>query len=228
VIVARPTAWLACLVMLLVTAGVHAQATKPAPPPAVKGRFEGETLNRATGSAAKGESATTKAAAPSTGIETFRVIAALALVIVVIFLLRWIAQQFFGLPSARKSSRAVQVLGRSIISPKQQVLLLQVGKRVIVVGDCGGQMNALAQITDPDEIAELSGKVQEDKAASTTKSFGNIFGKAQTKFDEAEEAPKQMSTSSDDVDPALATTQAELSGLMDKVRSVAAGMKKPS
>jgi flagellar protein FliO/FliZ len=224
----RPTRWLALLVMLLVTAGVHAQSTRPAPPPPVKGKFEGESLNRATGSGGKAESSTTKPAAPSTGLETVRVVAALALVIVVIFLLRWIAQQFFGMPSAKKTSRAVQVLGRSMISPKQQVLLLQVGKRVIVVGDSGGQMNPLAQITDPDEIAELAGKVQEDKAISSSKSFGSLFGKAQTKFDEPEANEKPAAGTPDDLDPALANTQAELSGLMEKVRRVAAGINKPS
>lgn len=224
---ARPTQWLALLVMLLVTAGVHAQSTKPAAPP-VKGKFEAVTINRATESGSKAESSTTKPVAPSTAMETFRVVAALVLVIVVIFLLRWIAQQFFGMPSARKSSRAVQVLGRSMISPKQQVLLLQVGKRVIVVGDSGGQMSPLAQITDPDEIAELAGKVQEDKTASSSKSFGSLFGKAQTKFDEPVAAEKPAADGPDGLDPALATTQAELSGLMEKVRRVAAGMNKPS
>lgn len=224
----RPTGWLTLLVMLWVTAGVSAQTTAPAaPPPPVKGKYDGESLKRTAGNASGAAQSTTRPAPTSTGFETVRVVFALGLVIVVIFLLRWIAQQFFGMPSIRKSSRAVQVLGRSMVSPKQQVLLLQVGRRVIVVGDCGGQMSALAQITDPDEIAELAGKIQEDNAASSTRTFGSLFGKAQATFEEPEEVEKKPAGDGSDLDPALATTRAELSGLMEKVRSVARGMKRP-
>ena len=228
--IARLAGWLtACVVMLCATAGVYAQTTKPAapPPPVAVGQFDKQSIERPAGTpVSKKDLTTVKPTTPSSGMDTFRVIAALAMVIVVIFLLRWIAQQFFGMPTAKKSSRAVQVLSRSMISPKQQVLLVQVGRRVIVVGDTGGQMSPLAQITDADEIAELVGQLREDKTTTTAKSFGNIFGRAQTKFEEPDEPEVKREEGPDDLDPALATTQAELSGLMEKVRSVAAGLKR--
>jgi flagellar biogenesis protein FliO len=220
---------MACVVMFCATAGVYAQTTKPAapPPPAAVGHFDKQTIERPAGTTtAKKDPAAVKPATPASGMDTFRVLAALAMVIVVIFLLRWIAQQFFGMPTAKKSSRAVQVLSRSMISPKQQVLLVQVGRRVIVVGDNSGQMSPLAQITDADEIAELVGQLREDKTTASAKSFGNIFGRAQTKFEEPDEREDKREERPDDLDPALATTHAELSGLMDKVRSVAQGMRR--
>jgi flagellar biogenesis protein FliO len=228
--IARLSAWLvACVVMFCATAGVSAQTTKPvAPsPPAAVGHFDKQTIERPAGTTiAKRDAAAVKPTTSSSGMDTFRVLAALAMVIVVIFLLRWIAQQFFGMPTAKKSSRAVQVLSRSMISPKQQVLLVQVGRRVIVVGDTGGQMSPLAQITDADEIAELVGQLREDKTTATAKSFGNIFGRAQTTFEENDVPEEKREEGPEDLDPALATTQAELSGLMERVRSVARGMKR--
>ena len=115
-----------------------------------------------------------------------------------------------------------RVLSRSIIAPKQHVLVLQVGRRVIVVGDSGTQMNPLCEITDEDEIASLMGQLKQDKADPVTRAFGSFFGKAEKEYDgEAADTQLRTSGSTDPaVDPELATTRAELSGLIEKVRSV--------
>jgi len=52
----------------------------------------------------------------------------------------------------------VQVLGRSYIGPKQSVVLLKVGSKVLVVGVSAQNMTTLAEINDPSEIAELGFK----------------------------------------------------------------------
>jgi flagellar biogenesis protein FliO len=220
--------WLKLIVLLCAMSPVYAQATKPAVailPPATQptGQHEKQAIQRAASAASTKPSTGSKTVPPiSTGLDTTRVVLSLVLVIGVIFLLRWIAQQFFGAPSTKKSSRAVQVLSRSMITPKQHVLLLQVGRRVIVVGDSGTQMNPLCEITDADEIASLVGQLRQDKADPVSRAFGTFFGKAEKDYsaDAAEDRPPAAAGNDPDLDPALATTQAELSGLIDKVRSV--------
>ncbi len=216
--------WLTIVAILCAVSQAHAQSSRPAgvalePTTAPVGLHEKQLIQRP---ATVGNSTTTPAAAKpivptSTGMDTTRVVLALVLVIAIIFLLRWIAQQFFGAPSAKRSSRAVQVLSRSMVGPRQHVLLLQVGQRVIVVGDTGGQMNPLAEIKDPDEIAALIGQLRQDKADPVSRAFGTFFGKAEKEYDDE---PAKGDSRESTVDPDLATTQAELSGLIDKVRSV--------
>ena len=58
---------------------------------------------------------------------------------------------------AGEARGVVRVLSRTPVTPKQQVLLVQVGRRVLVVADNGTQMNPLSEITDPDEVAAAGG-----------------------------------------------------------------------
>ena len=111
----------------------------------------------------------------------------------------------------------MRVISRLVVAPKQQVLLLQVGKRVLVVGDCGTQMSELSEITDPDEISSLVGQIEQDKGSSQAGAFGALFGRAQKPFEtSADEKPPATSL------PAPAqtdsTSNGEIAGLMEKVR----------
>ncbi len=173
---------------------------------------------------------------PTTGLDVKRVCYSLAIVIALILALRWGGRLLFPGAKAFRPSRAVQVLSRNIISPKQQVIVLQVGRRVVVVGDSGAQMNPLCEITDPDEVASLIGQIRENERDPMAKTFSSLFGRAgapyaptqtgaKPELDE-DDADTEQSGQRDRVevgleDPALASTRQELNGLMDKVRLVA-------
>lgn len=175
-------------------------------------------------------------AAGTSGFDAGRVAFALAAVVALIFLLRWVAKRFFGVSGVGRSTRAVQVLSRSPLSPRQQLVLLRVGRRLLVVADGGGQINTLSEITDPDEVAALVGQVQDDHADRGAKSFGAMFGKSRGSYEghddddsnanatEAEPAALRRGGGDDD-DPAAASARRELSGLMDRVRSLSRQFK---
>jgi flagellar biogenesis protein FliO len=161
-----------------------------------------------------------------------RVAGALAIVLSLIFLLRWGGKKLFVSAGHGKSTRAVQILARSSISPKQHILLLRIGRRVIVVGDSGAQMNPLSEITDPDEIASLLGQLQDEKSTLPAKAFSALFSRARDEFEEDEprsveqrggeaeddeEDPQEMAPAAA-VDPAISETRQEISGLMDRIR----------
>ena len=161
------------------------------------------------------------------GFDTSRVVLSLAIVLGLIFALRWAAQRLFGKTVSNRASRAVQVLSRNVISPKQQLLVVQVGRRLVVVGDSGQQMNALCEIRDPDEITALVGQLHEEKRESTGNPFGALFGRAGSQFEKHDEPQRPVGVA-DDEDEEMADgstgpssvqgTRDELSGLMDKVR----------
>lgn len=201
---------------------------------------------------------TTKPAArvSTTGFEPTRVVVALAVVIGLIALLRWVGRRVFGVAGPGRSTRAVQVLSRSPLSPKQNLVLIRVGRRLLVVADGGGAMNTLSEITDADEVAALLGQLQDDHNDRAIKTFGNLFGKKRGDFErEAESdsangepdgdarnledpdgAPDDVRLrpttargreGDDDEGRAVESTRQELSGLMDKVRLLSRQFKSP-
>lgn len=155
------------------------------------------------------------AAEPSTGLSVPQVVGSLAMVVGLIFGLKWVAGRLSLVPSRGKAG-AVKVVGRSVLSPKQQVLLIQVGRRLLVVGDSGGAMAALCEITDPDEVAALIGEARAAAAAAKPRPAGA--------FDKLFRGAAEPFHPSDDV-PALATARGAddgvaVGGLLDKVRGL--------
>ena len=158
-----------------------------------------------------------------------KVAGALAVVLALIFAL-WIAtRRAFGATGASGSSRAVQLLSRTVLSPKQHLMLVRVGQRLIVVADSGGQMSALSEITDPDEVAALVGQVRDEKLTAAAPTFGGLLGRfrnaadAGQTGDEAEPARpaggqgRDVETMDDD-GPETRSMRQEINGLMAKVR----------
>ncbi len=133
----------------------------------------------------------------TTNLSDFsRVFLALGAVVAVIFLLRWLARRMFPSVGGMQSGRVVQVLSRSVLAPKQQVMVMKVGRRLLVVGDTGSNMNTLCEITDPDEVASLIGQVQQEQKGSITSSFSTLFGRANKAFDAEDTADDRVTDAS--------------------------------
>jgi flagellar biogenesis protein FliO len=216
---ARATRRLVCaaLVLLLFASGVLGQT--PLPRTALGDEpIRSTSVQPATGGAA------VSAPVPQS-MEYGRVLGALGVVIALIFVLRWAARVFFPSVAGKTPSRIVEVLGRSVLTPKQQVVLIRVGRRIIVVGDSGSQLNTLCEIADPDEIASLVGQLREEKLTAAS-AFGSLFGRFTRRFEAAEESD---APSLQDGEPmpadTEATAQSELDGLRDRVRRLAEQFK---
>jgi flagellar biogenesis protein FliO len=157
------------------------------------------------------------AASTSSTVSMARVAAALIGVISLIFLLKWAGRGLLGQTPSARASGAVSVLTRSNIAPRQQIMLIQVGRRLVLVGNSGGAMNALCEIKEAEEVSELLGKVAADKTGSMARTFGTLFRKEEDKF--AEPAVEESEgAEAEEQDVGLA--RQEIRGLMDKVRGL--------
>ena len=152
--------------------------TAPANPP-VRRDLDKTPIRRTAPAAGQGAAPTTAASkpVPGTGPDLVRVGFALAAVLGLIFFLRWGSRRLMNAPSAARSSQAVQVLARTAMSPRQDVVLIQVGRRVLIVAEGNAQASALDRITDPDEVAALIGQVRAEKQAGAAGSFGSLFAR---------------------------------------------------
>jgi flagellar biogenesis protein FliO len=168
---------------------------------------------------------TARAATPGTKVSNYsdlsRIGIALLIVIGIILLLRAAFRQMTSLPGGGRGSKMVTVLSRSSVSPRQQVLVLQVGKRLLVVGDSGGRMHSLCEISDPDEIAMMIGQTRSAREAIAERnpaSFMNLFRRASEPFSETEALALGPDDSAKQIDPNEGVSSEEMNGLMDKVR----------
>lgn len=89
--------------------------------------------------------------------ETLRVILGLGAVLGLIIGMKMGAGKILGIRGAgANANRGVRVLSRTMMGPRQQLVLLQVGRKLVLVSDSGGQVSTVTEVTDPDEVAELA------------------------------------------------------------------------
>ena len=194
-------AWIFSLAMVLLLAGVaNAQATQPA-------------------AAAAGEirRSTTASSAPNPGgPSATRVALSLGAVLALIIGLYLAGRRFMprGSRAQQGGGGAVQVLARTAISSKQRILLLQVGRRILVVADGGPSLATLAEITDADEAAALIAQLQSEKSAG---SFSAALSNAMDRFRSAQNEPSRAPQPQ----PSLDSVREEIEGLAKRVRGMA-------
>ena len=83
-----------------------------------------------------------------------RTLGALALVVVLIFAARIMLKRF-GPVSGGQRRDMLDVLARATVSPRHQLLLVRLGRRVVLVGQSPASLTTLSEVTDADEVASL-------------------------------------------------------------------------
>ncbi len=142
---------------------------------------------------------------------------ALVAVLGLIFLLRFGIRKFAPGVVGR-TSRGIRVVARTYLGAKQQVIVLQVGRRMLVVGDTGQNLNTLCEITDPDEAATLLAQIQGNTAESSKESFTQAMGRASEQY-------QASSATTEPSNPVLDSARTELNGLAERVRILSRHLK---
>lgn len=211
--------WAIVLALLAVLLSAHAAWATPA------ASLENQPIERDGGSRQVTDSSASQPPASSAGgLDAMRIVAALAGVLVLIFVLRAAMRRFLPGAAGIRAGSAIKVLSRCSISPRQHFLLVRIGKRLVMVGDSGTQLNALCEIDDPDEVASLMHQVQEERANAALR-FDHLFGRARKSFDEPAPTPQSSEETFDPSheipEPNLSAAREELSGLSEKVKNLA-------
>ncbi|MEO1237479.1 MAG: flagellar biosynthetic protein FliO [Planctomycetota bacterium] len=177
------------------------------------------------GASASGESRPAGLTNDSAGIEEptggwlLSTLAALGVVIGLIFATRWAFAKLGGQTIARPTP-AVEVLSRTAVAPKNQVLLLRVGQRVLVVGDSSSGLRTLADLDDPEEVAGLLQSVTAGSERSLSGGFNQLVARFNGEYD-GEARTKVEGGDPDEF--RLDRTRDSLSGLVSRLRTLAPG-----
>lgn len=190
------------------------------------------TAGSDTGSGADAEQAGGRSLAGQTGTQTgnaipgrgtmamgwVRTFGALALVIGLIFLARMGLRRLTpGGATPTRLGGALQVLGRTTMGPRQSVVLMRVGQRILVVGESAGAMRTLAEVCEPEEVADLLAQVSRAQSTSATRAFEHMLGRMNRDYDR-EDGPALEGAEMAEVHTDRARDQ--LGGLLSRLRDV--------
>ena len=145
-------------------------------------------------------------------------VTALGAVIGLILLLRLVYSKATGRACATGRSAAVQVLTRVAVAPRSHILLVQLGQRIVVLGESTNGLTRVALIEEPDEIACLLKAVAADRPESITRGFSHMLDRFNRQY-----VPDDQLTADRHDDPEHVTGRArdEVSGLLSRLRSLA-------
>jgi flagellar biosynthetic protein FliO len=97
----------------------------------------------------------------------------LAIVLAIVAGLFWLLRRL--VPSMRSAeSGVVRVVGRTSLTPKHHVAVIQLGGKYLAIGMSGERMTKLCEIDDPVEVAELSAR-SDKQATRGSGSFGDLL-----------------------------------------------------
>ena len=93
--------------------------------------------------------------------EITRVIAALAVVLGLLILLRLFLKRASGLlAGGGRPSGVLEILARYPVGRGQSLMILKMARRVLLVHQAGSSMNTLTQVTDAEEVAALLARME--------------------------------------------------------------------
>lgn len=92
-----------------------------------------------------------------------RTLGAMAIVVGLIFAARWALKRWSPAKAAAKKSGPITVIAETSVGPRQQILLVRMGRRLVLVGNGPAGMSPLAEVTNADEVAELMDEIATKK-----------------------------------------------------------------
>ncbi len=145
---------------------------------------------------------------PSGSSWWLQTITALGIVIGLAFLVRLIYIRMGG-RVASHASPVVEVMSRTTVSPRSHVVLLRVGGRVLVVSDSPAGMRTLANVDDPNEVAEILAAITATRPTSISRGFNQLLERF-TRDYEVDETEAGESTTPHDARSGVSTLIARI------------------
>ncbi len=142
---------------------------------------------------------------------------ALAVVIALILALRFGLKRLSGVSGVGGHADLVEVLARTPIGHKTQVLFLRVNDRIIVAGQTPNGMNTLASLDDPDEVASILARVESSRPSSITDSFARVLSQVDRGFQPPESL--RLNEGGDDQEHVVDRARDQVRGLLNRIRS---------
>ena len=100
----------------------------------------------------------------------------LGLVLILFLGVAWFVKRAQPQSHAMLPTGVVEVLGRMPISQKQQLQLVRMGPKLLLVSSTGTGMQTLGEISDPNQVEQMVAMCQANRAGGITQSFRQVMG----------------------------------------------------
>lgn len=109
------------------------------------------------------------------GNQTASIAASLFVVVGLFLIFAWLGKKNMKPGSSRLSKEIIQVLGKSQLSGKQQLELVRVGQKLLLLCVTPSGVETLTEITEPGEVERLLTIVRQDSPGSMTATFQDVL-----------------------------------------------------
>jgi len=103
-----------------------------------------------------------KADKPPVTLSPWSAAGALAVVVGLILVLARLFRRHAPMFQQTLPQEALEILGRRHVDPRQTILLVRIGSRILVIGSSANGLNSLGEIVDPVEVDVLAGMCRRD------------------------------------------------------------------
>ncbi|MDO8630511.1 MAG: flagellar biosynthetic protein FliO, partial [Phycisphaerales bacterium] len=110
----------------------------------------------------------------------------------------------------------MRVVGRTALSPRQSLALVRVGRRFVVVGVSPDRVDAVCDITDSDEVADLAAQASA-KGLSGSSGFATWLNREAADYVQHD---READRTSPTVDKGLGAVSKPLAELLQRLRSM--------
>lgn len=100
----------------------------------------------------------------------------LGLVLGLFLVVAWMMKKSQPRSHSALPSGVVEVLGRVQVSPKQQLQLIRMGPKLLLVSSTGQQMQTLGEISEPHQVEQMLALCHSDRSGGVSQSFRQIMG----------------------------------------------------
>lgn len=109
------------------------------------------------------------------GNKTASIVASLLVVIGLFLVFAWVGKKNMKPGTGRLSKEIIQVLGKSQLSGKQQLELVRVGQKLLLLCVTPHSVETLTEITEPNEVERLLAIVRQDSPGSMSSTFQEVL-----------------------------------------------------
>jgi len=105
----------------------------------------------------------------------FTAISSLSVVIGLFLMIAYVAKRKMPKSRSGLSSEVIELLGRVSLVPRQDMQLVRVGKKLLLLCVTATGAETLTEITDPDEVERLTTAAQQGRSGSVTATFRDVL-----------------------------------------------------
>lgn len=112
---------------------------------------------------------------PSTTGTIINIVSSLAIVLGLFFLVAWLMRRGSVGGAGELPSDVVRVLGRAALAPRQQMQLVRVGGKLLLVAVSQNGAQTLTEVTDADEVQRLAAACEATPGGGASNSFRQVL-----------------------------------------------------